>query len=445
VRRNAAPFPEHCVIVAARKLLTRPGTIRTFAVVMIFAGGAKIVGLFKEMAVAANFGIGPSIDAYLFLFNILSTPISIWYGTIFATLVPYLIRLQRQSPGDADRFRREFLALSISVGIVVGVGTGIGLYAFVEAGLSGLDAAAGGYVGTMLPWLWVMVPCLFVAQYGASCLMARNRHTNSLYEGAPALVILTALLLLPPTITTLALATVAGAILQLLATLASMVRSGDLRGVALHSTKRIWQGFWPGFAIMAMVQALQSASPVIDQLIAAQLPTGSLSTFGYALRVQGVFLTLIALAVPRVLLPALTAISDGGSDDKRRFVRRWSLLLGGVSVAAAGMISLLSTPIVRLLYQRGSFSTEDTAAVATLLVVMIWQLPFYALAMLYSQHSISDGRYRSVAAITLAMLAVKLTAGLLLIWEFGLLGLATSGVLVFAFQAGALFLGSRAR
>ena len=93
-----------------------------------------------------------------------------------------------------------------------------------------------------------------------------------------------------------------------------------------------------------------------------------------------------------------------------------------------------------MLFQRGSFTAADTDAVAALLVVMIWQLPFYTLALLFSQHSISDGRYRSIAAVTVAMLVVKLTGGLALVWQFGLLGLAASGVVVFAFQAGALFL-----
>lgn len=407
---------------------------------MIFAGGAKIIGLAKEMAVASTFGIGPAIDAYLFLFNILSTPVSIWYGTIFATLVPALIRMQRQSPERAERFRSEFLAFSMVAGIVAGMMTGLGLYAFIKAGISGLDTRAVGDAQTMLPWLWVIVPCLFVAQYGASCLMARNLHGNSLYEGAPALAILVGILVFPKTIATLAIATVVGAVLQLVITLRAMRRSGDLAGIALRHTRGVWKGFWPGFAVMAAVQGLQSASPVIDQLIAAQLPTGSLSTFGYALRVQGLFLTLIALAVPRVLLPALTAIADGRADEKQRFVRRWALFLGGAGVAAAGAISLLSTPIVRVLFQRGSFTPADTDAVAALLVVMIWQLPFYTLALLFSQHSISDGRYRSIAAVTVAMLAVKLTGGLALVWQFGLLGLAASGVVVFAFQAGALFL-----
>jgi peptidoglycan biosynthesis protein MviN/MurJ (putative lipid II flippase) len=407
---------------------------------MVFAAGAKIVGLAKEMAVAAKFGIGPPIDAYLFLLNILSTPVSIWYGAIFATAVPVLIRLQRRSPRRADLFRAEFLGLSAVAGAFVGATAGAALYAVIGVGLSGLNAEAVRYAQVMLPWLWTMIPVLFVAQYGASCLMARNLHTNSLYEGAPALVILAAVLVLPVTVNTLAIATVLGSLLQLALTLRAMTRSGDFRGVALRYTPKLWKRFWPAFAVMAGIQGLQSASPLIDQLIAAQLPTGSLSTFGYALRVQGLFLTLIALAVPRVLLPALTAIADAGDDEKRRFVRRWSMLLGAVSVAAAAAVALLAGPLVRLLFQRGSFTASDTAAVAALLAVMIWQLPFYTWALLFSQQRIADGRYRSVAAITLAMLAVKLGAGLILVWRFGLLGLAASSVVVFAFLAGALCL-----
>ena len=72
-------------------LLSRSGTLRVFGVVVMLAGAAKIVGLAKEMVVAARFGAGPALDAYLFVFNILSTPASMWFSTISAVLVPQLI------------------------------------------------------------------------------------------------------------------------------------------------------------------------------------------------------------------------------------------------------------------------------------------------------------------------------------------------------------------
>ncbi len=431
------------MFTGVRSLLIRSVTLRTFGVVMVLAGGAKIIGLLKEVAVAAKFGISPSIDAYIFLFNILSTPVSIWFGTIFSTLVPYLIRLERQDSVEALRFRSEFVTLSIGLGALVGILTGIGLYAFVAAGISGLGEEASRHARDVLPWLWVLIPLLFVAQYGASCLMAKNLHANTFYEGAPALVILVAALILPSTIGTLAAATIAGAALQMFATLFSVARCGSLQRPAMPGRSRSWPGFWPSFAVMAGVQTLQSSAPLIDQLIAAQLPSGSLAQFSYALRVQALFLTLIALAVPRVLLPALASIAHLDQREINRFVMRWALLLGGTGVMVSLVISIFSEPIVRILYERGSFSAQDTVAVAAILSVMIWQLPFYTLSLLYSQQHISSGRYSLVAAIAIGTLITKLSIGLVLVWKFGLLGLAASGAVVFAFQASALFLASR--
>lgn len=431
------------MIIGLRNLLVRSVTLRTFGVVIALAGGAKMVGLVKEAAVAAKFGIGPLIDAYIFLFNMLSTPVSIWFGTIFSTLVPHLIRLERGAAGEAARFRSEFLTLSITFGVIVGILTGTGLYAFIAAGVSGLDNEASRYARAILPYFWILIPFLFVAQYGASCLMAKNLHANSLYDGAPALVILAVVLLLPSTISTLAVATIAGTALQLVATLASAARCGSLGRPTMPGRGRAWQGFWSGFVIMAGVQTLQSASPFIDQLIAAQMPSGSLAQLSYALRVQAIFLTLIALAVPRVLLPALAALAHLDRHATNRFVSRWAFLLGGTGVLAAMIVAVFSEPIVRMLYQRGSFSAQDTAAVAAILAVMIWQLPFYILSIVYSQQNISRGRYSLIALIAIGTLIIKLSIGLILAWQFGLLGLAASGAVVFAFQAGALFLATR--
>lgn len=431
------------MLATAKHLLTRSITLRTFGVVILLAGLAKVAGLLKEMVVAARFGTGAALDAYLFLFNILSTPASMWFSTISAILIPHLITLERRSPEAAAHFRAEFMMFATVVGIVAGLLSWLGLYGYITAGASGLGAEAVGYARDALPQLWLMVPLLFVAQYGSSCLMARNLHVNSLYEGLPALTILIALLLFPVSIRVLVLSTVAGFALQLIATLVSLARSGNLDRPTASLRNAAWRQFRSAFLVMAGVQLLQSATNVVDQVIAAQLPTGSLSRFSYALRAQGVLLTLLALAVPRVLLPALASMSHAAPQDLKRFIARWSLLLGVVGGAAALFVSGLSEPIVRLLFQRGSFSGADTKVVATLLGVMIWQLPFYLLAMLYSQRQIVTRDFASLAIMGGGTLVIKLTLGLLLVWRFGLVGLTASIPLVSAFQVATLLLLGR--
>lgn len=431
------------VLSRARRLLTQSITLRTFGVVILLAGTAKMAGLLKEIVVAARFGTGAALDAYLFLFNILSTPASMWFSTISAILIPHLITLERRSPREAAHFRAEFMMFAIVVGIVVGLLSWLGLYGYVTTGASGLSAEAVGYARDALPQLWFMVPLLFVAQYGSSCLMARNLHVNSLYEGLPALTILVALLLFPVSIRVLVLSTVAGFALQLAATLVSLGRSGNLGRPAASLQSAAWRQFRSAFLVMAGVQFLQSATNVVDQVVAAQLPTGSLSRFSYTLRAQGVLLTLLALAVPRVLLPALASMSDAAPQELKRFVARWTLLLGTVGGGAALAVSSLSEPIVHLLFQRGSFSAADTEAVATLLGVMIWQLPFYLLAMLYSQRQIVARDYSSLAIMGVGTLVIKLALGLPLVWWFGLVGLTASIPFVSAFQVAILVLLGR--
>ncbi|QYO63572.1 murein biosynthesis integral membrane protein MurJ [Leptolyngbya sp. 7M] len=412
-----------------------------FGLVVVLAGIAKLAGLAKELAVAAEFGVGPRIDAYVFVFNLLSTPTSIWFGAIFATLTPLLIRLERTDPESALRLRSQFFTISLIAGLFVSLAWTCGVYAFVSEGWSGLTDQTGRYALQILPLMAVMIPLLFVAHFGASCLMARNRHANSLYEGLPALVIVIAVLAYPPSIMALAIATAVGFALQMAATLASTARAGSL-----HLPSRpdfgAWRSFWPGFGVMLGVQALQSSSPMVDQLYAAQLAPGSLATFNYAFRIFAMFLTLAALALPRVLLPALATIAHD-REATRRFMFRWGLLLGMAGVLVAVVTSTFSTTIVGSLFQRGAFTATDTIAVAQVLTILIWQLPFYLLSLLYSQQHYSNGKYGVVALISAGMLVIKLTIGLWLVWQFGLVGLAASGIAVFAFQALALYIASK--
>lgn len=296
------------------------------------------------------------------------------------------------------------------------------------------------YAVQILPLMGLAVPLLFIAHFAALCLMARNRHANSLYEGLPAAFILLGVLLFAADLATLAVATVLGIAAQMTATFWSVARAGDLPAFRLPSLRR-WAPFWPAFGVMLGVQTLQSSAPLVDQFYAARLPSGSLATFGYSSRLFALFLAMSALALPRVLLPALADLS-GDARLVRRFMFRWSLALGGGGFVVATIGCVLSTPLVRIIFERGAFDAADTIAVANVLAIMVWQLPLYMLALLFSQQQYTEGRYCVVAIVSFGTLALKLTLGLWLVVRYGVECLAASGIAAFVFQAVALYLFS---
>jgi hypothetical protein len=47
----------------------------------------KLAGAAKEMAIAWRYGVSDTVDAYVFVFNLATWPVSLWFGVL--TVVRY--------------------------------------------------------------------------------------------------------------------------------------------------------------------------------------------------------------------------------------------------------------------------------------------------------------------------------------------------------------------
>ena len=69
-----------------------------FLWVSLFVFVGKLAGAAKEMTVAWRYGVSPTVDAYVFVFNLVSWPVAVWFGIISAVLVPLAARIRHAEP-----------------------------------------------------------------------------------------------------------------------------------------------------------------------------------------------------------------------------------------------------------------------------------------------------------------------------------------------------------
>src|SRR5262245_15868394 len=81
----------------------------------VFVG--KLAGAAKEMAIAWRYGVSETVDAYVFVFNLVTWPVSLWFGVLTVVLVPLVIRERHESPERLKRFRAELLTLNLLLGL----------------------------------------------------------------------------------------------------------------------------------------------------------------------------------------------------------------------------------------------------------------------------------------------------------------------------------------
>ena len=145
--------------------------------------------------------------------------------------------------------------------------------------------------------------------------------------------------------------------------------------VTVLTARPFWFWAWPSRDALIVLSALftLNAYPILTRLIVERATLsvrgdGTLAILDYAEKATAIF----GWAGLAVLGPLML-----GFGPQRSLRRRILIAFMGLSVVAL-LIALLAVPLVRLLFERGEFSSHDTDAVARLVRVLAWSIPLIA-------------------------------------------------------------------
>lgn len=359
--------------------------VRSAFWLVLFVAAAKVVAAGKEIAVAYRYGTSATLEGYLFVFNLLSWPVSLLFSVMSAVFIPRLVALQRDDPEGAVRWQRQVTAWVWLVAGGLGAVAAIVLPPLLATGWLGLEAEALVAAHTVLPWLAGMVTLGIVAGWHACQLMSRQRHANTFLEAMPALAIGVAMLAWPagPDVSPLLWGTLAGFALQATLLIWVIRMAGAPASPAWPPGRPFQRGLLGSAGWLLAGQFVMGAAGVVDQVLLAHMPSGNLAAYGYANRVMALALTLSATVIGRAFLPMLAAEADARL--RLTLTRRWAWRLFWLGAIAAGVLLVLAEPLVALLFERGMFSPEDTRYTVWLLRLLALQLPFYVAGIVWVQ------------------------------------------------------------
>lgn len=418
----------------------------SMAWIALFALLGKLAGAAKEMAIAYRYGLGEEVDAYLFVFNLINWPVSVWFSVLTVVLVPLAARIQQGAQADLSCFRSELLGLTLMLGVALGLISWLGLPALFNSSWTGLTPETRVLASVMAPPLALMAALGVLISLFSAWMLAAGRHTNTLLESVPALVILAALFAFPGSGTEpLVWGTLAGYAAHLASLALPLWRQDRIQAPQYTRTSPQWTPFWQGFTIMLAGQALMSLTGILDQFFAAHQGAGAIATLSYANRILALLLGMGAMAVSRATLPVFSRAQAQGDTAVYQIAMRWVVLLFGLGVFAM-LVSWLLAPLgVRLLFERGAFTAQDSARVVEVLRYGLTQLPFYFAGIVLVSLLASQGRHRLIAAVASANLVVKLLGLAILTPLLGINGIALSTSLMYLFTLLLLGLGARVK
>jgi len=182
---------------------------------------------------------------------------------------------------------------------------------------------------------------------------------------------------------------------------------------------------------LVAVTLVMTGTALVDQGFAARIGSGSVSALSYGTRLLGVLIVIGPTAVGTAVLPHISAgVIATSPAAVRRSLRTYALIVLGVILPVTAVLIAFSQPIIRILFQNGTFSDSAAQLVSRVQQAALLQLPIALLLALEIRliSAMKSNRilYR-VAAISL-LLTFVLDALLMRWW--GVVGIALAGVVI---------------
>lgn len=400
---------------------------RGMAWVALFVLFGSFARAAKEMAIAYRYGVSAEVDAYLFVFNLVSWPVGVWFSVLTVVLIPLAARIRQGSSAELPRFRSELFGLALLLGLALVFLNWLGLPLLLHSSWTGLPHSTAVIAANMVPTLALLAPLGVIISLFSAWMLAAGRHANTLLESVPALAVLVALLVFPGGgAEPLVWGTLAGFAFHLASLAVPLARQGEIEAPRFTRRSPQWTPFWQGFGIMLAGQTLMSFTGIIDQFFAAHLGTGAIATLSYANRILALILGMGAMAVSRATLPVFSQAQAQGGEQVSRVATHWARLLFALGVIAMIVGWWLAPWGVRLLFERGAFTAQDATVVTEVLRYGLAQLPFYFAGIVLVSLLASQRRHRAIAAVASINLLVKVVANFSLVPWLGLNGLVLS-------------------
>jgi putative peptidoglycan lipid II flippase len=333
-----------------------------------------IGGLASQVVVAWIFGASADLDAYL---TAVAVPVYLWavlVGSLPFVFIPAFIEdLVAGEEGDAWALAGRFVWLTASVLLVIAIGVSLFGHEIIDLAAPGLSAAKADLAARMLTILIFSLPLTGLATLTAGIQNARNSFFwPASASGIGSLGNVVILLVLSPTIGPLALAWgyVASQALRACVTLAPVLRHGWTKLTPVsHGRVRDMARLMAPFIVFGI---LIQSTPLFERYFASGLPDGQLSYLGYAYKISGIMVAVLAEGLATAILPAMArAHAQDGEVGLVAEAEYGFRLTSAVAFPAIAVLSAVAVPVVTVLFERGAFQHTTTLSVARILPMVI--------------------------------------------------------------------------
>ena len=427
--------------LSVRRRITTAAVVTGFFSVMV-----KMVSLGSMLLIASIFGTGDDLEAYFIAFVVPSFLFHVVAGSFSSAMIPTYVQVtEQQGPAQAHALFSRVMVLAVGI---LGMVSCIAALAFpyvVRVLGTGFSPAKIALTKSIF---YLLIPV--VGFKGMSTVFASVLHSHkrfALVASAPVAVPVTSIVVILSWTSTatriyaVALGTVIGMLVELLVLAWGLHRAGIPVLPMLRQRSTASRQVMAQYLPMVAGAFLMGGTTLVDQSMAASLPSGSVASLNYGSRFVGVILHIAAGAIGAAVLPFFSNLVESGDWIQLRrlllfYGKRILLLSSAVSVA----LMALSGPIISLVLERGMFRAMDTLVVGRVQAAYALQIPFYICGILFVRVISSMIANHVLLTVSFLNLLVNVTLNYLFMQVWGVAGIALSTSGVYALSFGFLFI-----
>ncbi|MEU6549890.1 lipid II flippase MurJ [Streptomyces sp. NPDC046915] len=434
---------------ASRKFLARAALVTASLSIV-----GSLLGLVRDQSLARLFGAGSDTDAFLVAWTVpeFAATLLIEDGLALVLIPAFSMALSRRArggPGDPVRalvvstLPRLCLAFAAVAAVIAGAAPYL-----VQALAPGLPDPRLAADCTRLT-----STCVLTFGLAGYCSAALRAHRRFLAPAAIYIVynagIVAAMFLLGASwgVRSAAVGVAAGGCLMVLVQIPSLCRQltsrrGTPRGTGTAVEERPVQ--LPVVASVLLFALCRQSQVLVERFLGSTLPAGAISHLNYAQKVAQIPMTL-SLMVCTVTFPVVArALADGDTERARSRVERDLAVASGLVLLGMCAVIACAPQMIQLLFQRGAFTAQDTAATADVMRVYSFGLLGQTLVGALTRSYFSAGRptWYPVGAMA-AGIAVTSWIGAATVGAWGVGGIAAANAIGITFTAGVMLAGLR--
>ena len=394
----------------------------------------RVMGLFNQIVVTTHFGAGATMDAYFVASTLPILLATLLSTSVESSVIPVFTQVRAQGREQASILFSTLLNLLILGTAMLTLVMLIFRDQLIHLSAPGLDPFRAALAGGLAPFIFPVLSLMVVIAFLECILNAEGQFGWPAYAGLLVPLTTAALVLMlgrSNGVFILCVGMLAGLCLQLCVVIVRARRAGlvyrpsmNLRNPALRAILTI--AWVAPFSIL-----ISQASTLVDQAFASSLSAGSISALNYSLKLVSVFTGVIFVSVGRAALPYLS--HQASVNDMKAFketLRFYLWVVGIGTTVLAALMLVLAHPLVRILFQRGAFSAEDTNRTAITLVGFVVGLTPMAIGFILARAFVALRKNRFLLVTTIFDVIANVIFDYIFarLWQSPGIALATSAV-----------------